>query len=107
MIHGPSRSGPTRGGNMGSTKRLIVILGLSAAFHAAAGEGAEPLGAPPEVDEATNLFTQDDDNYFLFGGVGEAGTRAEMVRFQLSMKFNLLPRHARWTVFFGFTQKSI
>ena len=55
------------------------------------------------------LFTQFKDNYFI-SGPPWGGTRSDpsrFVRFQFSVKFNMIPTRSRCTLFFAFTQKSL
>jgi outer membrane phospholipase A len=77
---------------------------------------ASPAGAwfcspqdTPEAEAREALFTQFRDNYFISGapwGATKTDPR-HYVRFQLSIKFNMIPTRSPCTLFFTFTQKSL
>ena len=56
---------------------------------------------------SSRLFTEFKDNYFVSGSPFREGQPGGFVRFQVSLKANLIPTRSPCTVFFTFTQKSL
>jgi outer membrane phospholipase A len=68
-----------------------------------------PEDTPDAEVRRAALFSQFKDNYFISGlpwGATSTDPR-HFVRFQFSIKFNLIPTRSRCTLFFAFTQKSL
>ena len=53
------------------------------------------------------IFSEFKDNYFTSGWPGDPGKPGGYVRFQVSVKANLVPTRSPCTVFFTYTQKSL
>jgi outer membrane phospholipase A len=94
------------------TRSLVSAVPLLALVASAAPARAwfcSPDDTPEAEARRTALFSQFKDNYFITGwplGPGTTTDPAKYVKFQFSIKFNLVPTRSRCTVFFAFTQRS-
>lgn len=91
----------------------LALAALTAGLFAAARPAQAWLCSPEDTPEAearrAALFSQFKDNYFISGGPWGATNSdpRHYVKFQFSIKFNLIPTTSRCTLFFAFTQKSL
>lgn len=97
------------------TRLAVVLLAVAWAVPAWANlfdrvpfcrANTEERGITEELYRQNALFTQLKDNYFISGWPEEGTDPRNFVRFQLSVKFNLLPTASRCTLYFGYTQRS-
>lgn len=95
---------------MNSARLASVALALLMALPAHAGLLSFCEPAQEKTFESalrTAIFTEYRDNYFITG-LPQAGDHPRnFVRFQLSVKYNLVPTTSRCTLYFAYTQKSL
>lgn len=95
-------------------RRALTAAAVAVTLVVSAGETSTWAGlcSPDDTPDAelrrAALFSQFKENYFI-SGWPQGPTKTDpshYVRFQLSIKFNLLPTRSRCTLLFTFTQKS-
>jgi phospholipase A1 len=85
--------------------RLALLVAL-VSFGADAFCESEPDDVKAQLRES-RLFSEFKDNYFITGWPWSGGQPGGFVRFQVSVKANLVPTRSPCTVFFTFTQKTL
>lgn len=93
-----------------ATQRLVgaaALLALVAGWPFAAR--ADWFCSPREESRQpiTRLFSIHDENYFITGIPSDAKTSNDQVKFQISVKFDLVPNEGPCGLFFAFTQRSL
>ena len=103
----------TPAGARGPRPPAVTLILVLASVVLAPARARAWLCAPEDTPDAevrrAALFSQFKDNYFV-SGLPFGATRSDpsrFVRFQFSVKFNLVPTRSRCTLFFAFTQKSL
>ena len=85
--------------------RLAFLVAL---VSCAAGAFCESQPDDPKAQlRESRLFSEFKDNYFITGWPGSGGQPGGFVRFQVSVKANLVPTRSPCTIFFTFTQKTL
>ena len=85
--------------------RLAFLVAL-ASGAASAFCDSQPDDPKAQLRES-RLFSEFKDNYVISGWPGSGGQPAGFVRFQVSVKANLVPTRSPCTIFFTFTQKTL
>ncbi len=85
----------------------LVFANLLTASRPAHAWFCDPLpGAPPPI-ASEGIASAFKDNYAVTGPPGDAGQPEGTIRFQVSVKINLIPTESRCTVFFTYSQKAV
>lgn len=96
--------------SMPSVRLVSVVLALLTSLPAHAGLLSFCEPSPNKASEnapRAAMFSEYKDNYFITGVPREGDQPRNFVRFQLSVKYNLVPTDSHCTLYFTYTQKSL